>query len=340
MLEMKIDDKVLFLSVLLLALIIVLFISRSSDCSSHEGFYERAYRDGDGPEYGKPMGVAIPAGTLKETNEDAPYRASWYPYEYGARARVLTPSPTGGTVIAPPFNPDDALASDPNSLLSGDIEFARDQLITPDPPQPWIWRTDNLYGMDSYPYRYKPPTNTTIDYLHPYDGNRMQLDMPYGRIPPGRSFPDNQVEYGDKVSWNGQNNAGNVISSWVGGIPLTAPPPPASLPSLRGLHYGSVSAYAPFPEVNTPWEKIGILKPISQEENTHLILTLFRKPIAPLNDIFAYSIQDKDGNILPLPNRYSYIIDGDVIEANAVPGYESAGPFTARVFVNNKWVYA
>lgn len=97
---------------------------------------------------------------------------------------------------------------------------------------------------------------------------------------------------------------------------------------------GSSDAYYPFPEVNTPWEKIGILTTVNPQEDS--ILNLFRRPIAPLQDLFEYTTQDKNGFVIPLEHK-SLIEDGDIIDR--VRGYENKGPWKANVFVNNKFIW-
>lgn len=105
---------------------------------------------------------------------------------------------------------------------------------------------------------------------------------------------------------------------------------------LKGGWYGNVSAYAPFQEIDTPWEKIGMLLPITNPDN--LILTLFRRAIAPRQDVFQYIVQDKDGNIIPL-NGINYIVNKDIVPAEKVVGYENKGDFIAKTFVDNKFIY-
>jgi len=97
---------------------------------------------------------------------------------------------------------------------------------------------------------------------------------------------------------------------------------------------GSVNAYAPFPEVDTPWEKAGILTPLDSSES--LILNLYRRPIAPLQDLWEYNAQDKNGFLIQL-RAHRFIEDGDTIQH--IDGYEKYGPFKARVYVQNKYIW-
>lgn len=97
---------------------------------------------------------------------------------------------------------------------------------------------------------------------------------------------------------------------------------------------GSVDAYAPFPEVNTPWEKAGILTSTRHEKNA--ILNLYRRPISPMQELWEYQVQDKDGFMIKL-DRVKYLEDGDLV--HDVIGKHGLGPWRAHVFVRNKYVW-
>lgn len=237
-------------------------------------------------------GVPVPAGSLKESNEET-YKAPWYAMYYGTRPVVKNITPTGGVVVTSPF------IWGPNVNIGTDYAYQY---------------TTAMYGgdnpVDKFPYRHQPPLNTTDDYLHPGDGNFVKLDNPPSTV-------RNDPLFG----------AGDAALMMV---------PPGTQQTPRW--YGSVSAFAPLPEINTPWEKIGVVTPITNPEN--LILTLFRRLIAPMRDMFAYSVQDKDGNVIPLSNNVTYLVTGDELPASAIVGYESKGPFKVKSFVDNKWVIA
>lgn len=94
---------------------------------------------------------------------------------------------------------------------------------------------------------------------------------------------------------------------------------------------GSVSAFAPFPEVTTPWEKVGLLT-----NSQNHILSLYRRPIAPLQDLWNYTVQDKDGFIIPL-KQDGLIKDGDMI--TDIVGKTGLGPWKVHIFVKDKWVW-
>jgi hypothetical protein len=97
---------------------------------------------------------------------------------------------------------------------------------------------------------------------------------------------------------------------------------------------GSVNSYAPFPEVNTPWEKIGVLTPVNNDKD--ILLNLYRRAIAPLQDLWEYNVQDKNGFIVLL-RGINYLEDGDIIPY--VIGKENLGPFRVHIFNNNKYIW-
>lgn len=99
-------------------------------------------------------------------------------------------------------------------------------------------------------------------------------------------------------------------------------------------HFSSVNAFVPLPEVQSPWEKIGILTTTNESDNS--ILNLYRRVIAPYQDVFEYSVQDKDGFIIRLPNS-KYLEDEDIIPQ--VIGKEGLGSWKVHKFVKNKYVW-
>lgn len=105
-------------------------------------------------------------------------------------------------------------------------------------------------------------------------------------------------------------------------------------PALPGFgFYGSANAFDPAPEVYTPWEKAGILTTTDEHDDT--ILNIYRRPIAPLQDLFEYVVQDKDGFIIKLKEHY--IEDGDIVPR--VPGKENKGSWRARMYIENKYIW-
>ncbi len=93
----------------------------------------------------------------------------------------------------------------------------------------------------------------------------------------------------------------------------------------------SVDAFAPFPEVNSDWEKTGMLTTKDPEKGG--ILNLYRRPVAPLQDLFKYSVQDKNGFIIPL--KENYLEDGDTVPDVIGKG----GPWNVHVFTKDKYVW-
>ncbi|HMP28097.1 MAG TPA: hypothetical protein PKD85_00770 [Saprospiraceae bacterium] len=95
--------------------------------------------------------------------------------------------------------------------------------------------------------------------------------------------------------------------------------------------FGSVNAYAPFPSIENPWEKAGILTSVGGDQ----ILNLYRRPIAPLQDLWEYQVQDKDGFVIKL--NVKYLEDGDLVPF--VVGKNGMGPWKTHIFVQNKYVW-
>lgn len=140
-------------------------------------------------------------------------------------------------------------------------------------------------------------------------------------------------------------------SSLAGGMPEYVTSPGADLPpQTRPLHsgdyfrpygpnvpvsnvpfIGNVNSYAPFPEVNNPWEKSGILTSMGDKKQ---ILNLYRRPIAPLQDLWEYQVQDKNGFVIKLPEKY--LENGDIIPR--VTGHDD-GPWKVHDYVQNKYIW-
>ncbi len=152
-----------------------------------------------------------------------------------------------------------------------------------------------------YPFYYQKKPLSPYDYFRPYgpNQNEMQSEIIYADTPFYKRDP--------------QTYTGS------GAIPFIS----------------SVSSYAPFPEVYTPWEKTGMVQ--TEDAKDESIMNLYRRPIAPLQDLFEYSVQDKDGFVIPLQN-INFLEDGDTIKS--IPGKEAKGPWKVNIYVNNKWVWA
>ena len=123
--------------------------------------------------------------------------------------------------------------------------------------------------------------------------------------------------------------------------PLNLNPPPNYVPNnyypsgaVNGF-VGSVDVGNPlFPEVATPWRKVGLLT--STDKSDDSTLNLFRQGISPYQEWYQYQAQDKNGFIIPLPKNVTLLKNGDVI--NDVVGKESKGPFKVSLFYENKYV--
>lgn len=108
-----------------------------------------------------------------------------------------------------------------------------------------------------------------------------------------------------------------------------------NVPVANVPFFGSVNSYAPFPEVNTPWEKSGILTSISTGRggDSPQILNLYRRAIAPLQDLWEYQVQDKNGFVIKLHAKY--LQDGDIVPH--VAGKE--GSWKVHDYVQNKYIW-
>lgn len=107
-----------------------------------------------------------------------------------------------------------------------------------------------------------------------------------------------------------------------------------NVPVANVPFFGSVNAYAPFPEVNTPWEKSGILTSIEgPQAGRDQIMNLYRRPIAPLQDLWEYQVQDKNGFVIKLHAKY--LQNGDIIPH--VTGKE--GSWKVHDYVQNKYIW-
>lgn len=147
-----------------------------------------------------------------------------------------------------------------------------------------------------------PPPSKVGGYHLPYSGALPQVTAPGSDFPP-QTRP---LASGDFFRPYGPN------------VPV------ANVP-----FFGSVNAYAPFPEVNTPWEKAGILTSMENKQ----IMNLYRRPIAPLQDLWEYQVQDKNGFVIKLPEKY--LQNGDVIPH--VTGKE--GSWKVHDYIQNKYIW-
>ena len=126
---------------------------------------------------------------------------------------------------------------------------------------------------------------------------------------------------------------GAPLPSQPGAIPSTNffRPYGPNVPVEPVPFFGSVNAYAPFPAIETKWEKAGLLTSVDGNR----ILNLYRRPIAPLQDLWEYQVQDKNGFVIKLEN-VRYLEDGDSVPF--IVGKAGLGPWKVHIFVENKYI--
>lgn len=129
------------------------------------------------------------------------------------------------------------------------------------------------------------------------------------------------IEPGSNLPYQAKPTSGDFYRPYGPNIPV------ADVPFV-----GSVNSYAPLPEVNSPWEKSGILTSTRDDA----ILNLYRRPIAPAQNLWEYQVQDKNGFVIRLQN-VKYVEDGDLIEY--IPGKSGMGPWKVHDFVQNKYIW-
>ena len=103
--------------------------------------------------------------------------------------------------------------------------------------------------------------------------------------------------------------------------------------------FGSASSFSPYPEIASAWEKVGLLtttETSGPNVGKGVILNLFRRPIAPMHEVWEYRVEDRDGFFIVLPNQ-NEIRDGD--EIPSVVGKGDLGPWKVSLFVKNKWIW-
>jgi len=234
-----------------------------------------------------------------------------HPANYGDPIRPLG--------IGPSPAPSDYGCSQGNCLgkayYSGEGPYPGKPLNVP-VPQGALKLSNEKYG---YPFYYQRKPLSPYDYFKPYGPNQSSMqneivvaDTPFYKKPPVNLIP---------------GVAGTVNPGYVGAaVGYTGT---GAIPFIS-----SVDSFAPFPEVQTNWEKVGIIQTVDPDNTT--IMNAYRKSIAPLQDLFEYSVQDKNGFVVPL--KVNYLEDGDIIES--VPGREKLGKWKFNDYIKNKWVWA
>ena len=156
-------------------------------------------------------------------------------------------------------------------------------------------------------------------------------------VPAGSLRETNEDYRGTQASswgWNSENQNDGTISN-PGGFFR----PYGGQSGTPTGFFGSASAFSPYPEISTRWEKVGLLT--TQETSgpnvgKGVILNLFRRPIAPMHEVWEYRVEDRDGFFIVLPNQ-NEIRDGD--EIPSVVGKGDLGPWKVSLFVKNKWIW-
>lgn len=184
-------------------------------------------------------------------------------------------------------------------------------------PTPSLYRDKRDYDSDSRmrPYPIEMPPG-------PYPGVPLGIPVPAGALKMTAGLTD----------YGGLSTAGGIFPYQQ--RPLVPADFFRPYEAANGPFVGSVDAYAPFPSVSTPWEKSGILTSTSGHKNE--ILNLYRRPIAPAQELWEYQVQDKDGFIIRL-DRTKYLQDGD--EIHHIIGKHGMGPWKVHMFVQNRYVW-
>jgi hypothetical protein len=168
--------------------------------------------------------------------------------------------------------------------------------------------------------------------------NKGQFNLPNPHFPPV-GFPVGPSDYRVGLPFQNPPSIANANVPSMGSSNFYRPYGPNSQFDTAPF-FGNVNAYSPFPEITSPWEKAGILtsRDAPAENHGSNILNLYRRPIAPLQDLWEYQVQDKDGFVIKLDTpRGGYLEDGDIV--HHIIGKEHLGPWKAHIFVQNKYVW-
>jgi hypothetical protein len=99
-----------------------------------------------------------------------------------------------------------------------------------------------------------------------------------------------------------------------------------------GGYVSSVDLWAPGREVMTSWQKIGLLIEV-ENTPTPKIMNLYGRPIAPLQDLYQYQVQDKDDFVIPLNQKL--LEDGDFVYD--IPG--KPGKWRTKLYQTSKYIW-
>lgn len=167
------------------------------------------------------------------------------------------------------------------------------------------------------------PQGTLAQYSYPYNKYLISSRMPAFQ----RAFAPTSQGQGPDFPWSQRPLESNDFFKPYG------PNTPPNFPSF----VGNVSSFAPVPEVITPWEKAGLL--ISETDypsgsSKPQLMNLYRRPIAPLQDLWEYNAQDADGFVIRLDQK-RFLENGDVI--SHIPG--KPGTWKVNLPSDNKYVW-
>lgn len=304
-----------------------------------------------GPGSQRNMSDGMADGMSRESQESVPTLNQNLTGDSMYVATPDKPRPTQRNVINQYSNPYFS-AREQHPVLA--YQYAHDKGINPasigDPIRiPMISGPTGLYG---------EPSNFVSSLIHSRGSIPVEGFGPYPGKPQGVPVPANSLKYSNEaynpdifrytppdVRMHAQQQP--IIENQI--IPLIEPGTnfpyqvkPSSAPFFKpygpnmpivGVPFvGSVNAYAPFPEVNSAWQKSGILT--STKENA--ILNLYRRPIAPAQNLWEYQVQDKNGFVISLRN-VKYVENGDQIES--IPGKAGLGPWVVHDFVQDKYIW-
>lgn len=160
----------------------------------------------------------------------------------------------------------------------------------------------------------------------PYPGSIQNIPVPAGSLKATNGLYNFTPDYGYQVV-NGGVLPQQHTPLLSDGFFIPYNPSPSAF-------VGSVDAFLPFPEVNTPWEKAGILTSQRSDSGTKELLNLYQRPIAPMQELWEYQVQDKDGFVIKLDTK-RYLEDGDII--HHIIG--KPGSWKANIFVQNKYIW-
>ena len=112
-------------------------------------------------------------------------------------------------------------------------------------------------------------------------------------------------------------------------VPIGTIKPNIFEPSPRFV--SSVDLDAPGREVMSSWSKLGLLLSNDPEPK---ILNLYGRPIAPMQDLYQYRVEDKDGFVIPLEQN-RFLEQGD--QVSHIPG--KPGVWKVKLYQTSKYVW-